>query len=73
MDDPTDFYTRIKKKLIRGDYSNKINNNKDSVYLNKNFIITVTSTKNQENNIYNNSTILYFEECAKKLKEEYNI
>ena len=73
MDDPTDFYTRIKKKLIRGDYSNKINNNKDSVYLNKNFIITVTSTKNQENNIYYNSTILYFEECAKKLKEEYNI
>ena len=66
-------FEKIRKKLIKGDYTNKINRGIDSIYPDRNFIYTVTSTKNQENNEDYNRTVIYLGQCEDELKEEYNI
>ena len=73
IEDEPDTFEKIRKKLIKGDYTNKIDEGKDSVYIDRNFIYTVTSTKNQENNIDYNNTVIYLRQCENDLKEEYNI
>ena len=50
IEEQTNTFEKIRKKLIKGDYTTEIDKGKDSVYVDRNFIYTVTSTKNQENN-----------------------
>ena len=72
-EDETNKFEKIRKKLIKGDYTTEINNGKDSIYIDGNYIYTVTSTKNQDNNKDYNTTAIYLGLCENELKEEYNI
>ena len=67
----------IREELRNGDLypllSNVIDKNEDLYIYVNDIIYQITSTYNQNNNQYNNITILKLGECEKKLKSYYNI
>ena len=73
IENQLNLFEKIKKNLLNGYYTAEIDNGKELVFRDINFIYTVTSTKNQKNNKNYNTTVIYLGQCENKLKENYNI
>ena len=68
-----EFFERI-QDIIKNNYNiSNLTEIEDLTLHNKEKIYTITSTYNQKNNIYINSTTINLADCEEKLKEKYNI
>ena len=61
----------IEEYLLK--YYNETKNGNDLEVDKNNFLISLTNTYNQNNNIYENKTIIYLGECKDRLIKNYNI
>ena len=77
-EDEIKFYDNIlnmvEKEFISNNYNtSKIDNGEDEIIKTEKMIITLTTTENQKNNINNNITRIYLDDCEILLRNYYNI